>query len=351
MASPLDPQELEALMQAIQEGRVGTEADVGADQGDGSVVPYDLTSQDRIIRGQMPTLDSINERIASIFGKALGGRLRLELRVSCAPALLMKFAEVTGTVADQTITGVLSLGAGHGLALIVLEGALTRGLLSAALGDRSAVNSAPSGGEVRAELTGVEKLVLRHVLTLMSDAMATAWEEVLAFKPEVLRFESDPRMAIIATPSDVAILCSFDVTGALEGKIVLAIPYAAVEPAKKALTSPPRLGGQRDAKFSQALGREIEAVEVELRVEIGRRSLSLADLVELKVGDVITLNTNEGSPLPVFVQGRQKMTASPRVVGGGMAVEILKAIASSGHSARAARAAGQAFTAAAQPQN
>jgi flagellar motor switch protein FliM len=181
--------------------------------------------------------------------------------------------------------------------------------------------------------------------------MAVAWEEVLAFKPEVLRFESDPRMAIIATPSDVAILCSFEVTGALEGKLVLAIPYSAVEPAKKLLTSPPRLGGQRDAKFSQALGREIESVEVELRVEIGRRSLNLADLVELKAGDIITLNTNESSPLPVFVQGRQKMTASPRVVGGGMAVEILKGIAQQNAPARAARAAGQAFAAGTQPQN
>jgi flagellar motor switch protein FliM len=350
MASPLDPQELEALMQAIQEGRVGTESETGAEQGDASIVPYDLTSQDRIIRGQMPTLDSINERIASSFGKGLAGRLRLELRVACAPAVLMKFSEVTGTVADQTITGVLSLGAGHGLALIVIEGVLTHGLLSAALGDRSVANSAQNG-EARTELTGVEKLVLKHLLALMSDAMATAWEDVLPFKPEVLRFESDPRMAIIATPSDVAILCSFEVTGALDGKIVLAIPYSAVEPAKKQLTSPPRLGGQRDARFSVALGREIEAVEVELRVEIGRRSLSLAELVEMKAGDIITLNTNEGSPLPVFVQGRQKMTASPRVVGGGMAVEILKPVASTGHSARGARAAGQAFTPAAQPQS
>ena len=347
MASPLDPQELEALMQAIQEGRVGTESDAGSEQGDGSVVPYDLTSQDRIIRGQMPTLDSINERIASSFGKTLGGRLRLELRVSSSPAVLMKFAEVTGTVADQTITGVVSLGAGHGLALTVLEGSLTRGLLGAALGDRSVANAAPNA-DARAELTSVEKLVLKHILSIMSDSMATAWEDVLAFKPEVLRFESDPRMAIIATPSDVAILCSFEVTGSLEGKLVLAIPYSAVEPAKKLLTSPPRLGGQRDAKFSQALGREIEAVEVELRVEIGRRSLNLADLVELKAGDVITLNTNEGSPLPVFVQGRQKMTASPRVVGGGMAVEILKGIAQPSQPARAARAAGQAFASAAQ---
>jgi flagellar motor switch protein FliM len=350
MASPLDPQELEALMQAIQEGRVGTESEPGSEQSDGSVVPYDLTSQDRIIRGQMPTLDSINERIASSFGKTLGGRLRLELRVSSSPAVLMKFNEVTGTVADQTITGVVSLGAGHGLALMVLEGALTRGLLGAALGDRSVANAAQEP-DARAELTSVEKLVLKHILSIMSDAMGIAWEDVLPFKPEVLRFESDPRMAIIATPSDVAILCSFEVTGSLEGKLVLAIPYSAVEPAKKALTSPPRLGGQRDAKFSLALGREIEAVEVEIRVEIGRRSLNLADLVELKIGDVITLNTNEGSPLPVFVQGRQKMTASPRVVGGGMAVEILKGIAQPSHPARPARAAGQAFVPPAQPQN
>ena len=349
MASPLDAQELEALMQAIQEGRVGPDpGGSGGDSSDSSVVQYDLTSQDRIIRGQMPTLDSINERIATTFAKALGGRLRLELRVASTPAVLMKFAEVTGTVADQTVTGVLSLGAGHGLALTVMEGVLTRGLLGAALGDRSAAAAASADGEQRNELTIVEKLVLKHLLGILADGMAVAWEGVLAFKPEVLRFESDPRMAIIATPSDVAILCSFEVTGAIDGKIMLAIPYSAVEPAKKLLTSPPRLGGQRDAKFSQALAREIEAVEVELRVEIGHRTLQLGDLLELKAGDVITLNTSEGSPLPVFVQGRQKMTASPRVVGGGMAIEILKAIAQPPQATRAARAAGQAFAPSAQ---
>ena len=346
MASPLDPQELEALMQAIQEGRAGPDQSTGSEKGDSSVVQYDLTSQDRIIRGQMPTLDSINERIASTFAKALGGRLRLEMRIASAPAILMKFAEVTGTVVDQTVTGVMSLGAGHGLALIVIEGALTRGLLGAALGDRSAA-AAAAGAAQRNDLTNVEKLVLKHLLGVMADGMAVAWEGVLGFKPEVLRFESDPRMAIIATPSDVAILCSFEVTGSIDGKFMLAIPYSAVEPAKKLLTSPPRLGGQRDARFSQALAREIEAVEVELRVEIGHRSLQLGELVELKTGDIITLNTSEGSPLPVFVQGRQKMTASPRVVGGGMAIEILKAIAQPHQASRAARAAGQAFAPAA----
>lgn len=346
MASPLDAQELEALMQAIQEGRVGPEPGASGESGDSSVVQYDLTSQDRIIRGQMPTLDSINERIATMFGKALGGRLRMELRVLSSPAVLMKFSEVTGTVADQTITGVLSLGAGHGLALAIVEGSLTRGMLTAALGDRSPAAAAAS--DQRTDLTNVEKLVLKHLLGILAEGMETTWAEVLAFKPEVLRFESDPRMAIIATPSDVAILCTFEVTGGLDGKLMVAIPYSAVEPAKKLLTSPPRLGGQRDAKFSQALAREIEAVEIEVKVEIGHRSIQLGDLLELKVGDVLTLNTSEGSPLPVFVQGRQKMTGTPRVVGGGMAIEILKPIAQTHQPTRAARAAGQAFAAGAQ---
>ena len=61
MPATLTPEEIKALMSAIQEGRVSTEAlPVERSQ----VVPYDLTSQDRIIRGQMPTLDAINEQVA-----------------------------------------------------------------------------------------------------------------------------------------------------------------------------------------------------------------------------------------------------------------------------------------------
>jgi flagellar motor switch protein FliM len=216
--------------------------------------------------------------------------------------------------------------------------------LAASLGDRKA-KSEP--GESRSDLTHVGKVVLRHVLNMLSEAMATSWEGVLSFKPQVLRFESDPRMAAIATPSDVAILCAFEVTGPIDGRVMLAIPYAAVEAAKKLLSSPPRLGGQRDVRFGQALARELELVEVELRVEMGRYHLRLSDLLGLKVGDVVTLNTSEGSPLPVMVQERPKMTGIPKVVGGGIAVEILKSIMHAAASNRPARPGPQNFTQAA----
>jgi flagellar motor switch protein FliM len=322
MASPLDSNEVDALMQAIQEGRVSSGEDGGVD---GTVVPYELTSQDRIIRGQMPTLDSINDRIASLFGRNLAGRMRLEVRVTAQPATLLKFSDLSALLRGPATIGVVTLGAGYGLGLAVLEGTLAQSLLAAALGDRKARPAgAPAEGPL--ELTNLERLVLKHLLGMLSEAMSVSWAEVLPFKPEVTRFETDPRMMIIANPSDVIILCSFEITGAIDGKLQICIPYSAVESAKKLLSSPPRLGGQRDVRFSAALASELQSVEVELRVEIGRHTLRLSELLELEVGDVLTLNSSETAPLPVFVQGRSKMSAAPRVVGGGMAIEILRPI-------------------------
>jgi flagellar motor switch protein FliM len=324
MASPLDSNEVDALMQAIQEGRVSSGPDEG---GDGPVVPYDLTSQDRIIRGQMPTLDSINDKVASVFGRSLAGRMRLELRVTAQPATLLKFSDLSTILGGPGAMLVLSLGAGYGMGVLVLEGGLAQALLAGALGDRKSKQGSKQPEEITPpELTTLERIVVKHQLGLFTEAMAVGWSEVLPFKPEVVRFETDPRMMMIANPSDVVILCSFEITGPIDGRLHLGIPYSAVESAKKMLTSPPRLGGQRDGRFTAQLASELHAVKVELRVEMGRHTMRLSQLLSLQIGDVLTLNTSETAPLPVHVQGRPKMTGAPRVVGGGMAIEILRAL-------------------------
>jgi flagellar motor switch protein FliM len=318
MSSPLDQSEVDALMAAIQDGRVAGD---GGRDADAPVVPYDLTSQDRIIRGQMPTLDSINERIASTFGSNLAGRTRLDIRVASVPSTLMKFADVGAMFSPPTTVWVVNLGPGHGLGVLLLDGPLGRALLSGALGDRKGGGNGPAS-ENRLDLTQVERGVLKHLLGMFTEAMAGAWQEILRFKPEVLRFESDPRMAMVAPPSDLAILCGYEITGAVTGRIQIAIPYATVEPVKKMLTSPPRQGSSVDARFSAALAKDLENVCVEVRVEMGRTSLTFAKLLELKAGDLLVLEGSESTPLPIYVQGRRKLTGSPRVAGGSLAVVV-----------------------------
>lgn len=318
MSSRLDQSEVDALMQAIQEGRVGSET------GSGSGAPilnYDLTSQDRIIRGQLPTLDSIDDRIASLFTGAVGARMRLDVRVTAPPATLLKFADVTALIAPPAVVGLMALGPGHGLAILSLDAQLAKAMVAGALGDRKARTDA-GDGETKNDLTSVERVVLKHVTGLFSDAMAQAWSEILDFHPEILRWETDPRMAVVAAPTELAILCAFELSGAASGRLQVFIPYATVEPVKKLLTSPPRPSGGVDARFQKAFKRELTQVDVELRAELGRARMPFSKLLELQVGDLLVLDSNEASPVPVFVQGRKKMTGWPRVVNGSMGVVI-----------------------------
>ncbi len=317
----LNPDEIQALMSAIQTGQVAPEAAGGAGAPRGPVTPYDLTSQDRVIRGQLPTLDAINEQVASLLGNGLSGRTRLSLRVQSSPATLLKFIDFNSLLAPPSTVCVLSLGKGGGQGIVVLEPGLSDALLAAALGDRRArTDDVPT--EPRRDLTSVERQVLKRLLTLLTSAMTVAWEKVLPFRPEVLRFESDPRLAVIAPPNEAAILCSFEVTGAFAGRLQLALPYSAVEPAKKLLASPPRLNMGGDARFAKLLATEIQQVDVALRVHLGTSEVTVQRLLDLEIGDVLTLNTSEGSALPVFVEGKLKILGQPRVVGGGMAVVV-----------------------------
>lgn len=319
MAATLTPEEIKALMSAIQDGRVNTESTAKAARSE--VVPYDLTSQDRIIRGQMPTLDAINEQVASMLGIGLAGRTRVTMRVTSSPATLLKFQDLVPLLAPPASVCVLGLGSSYGFALAVLEPGLGEALLSAALGDRR-VRPPDGSGESRRELTSVEQLVLRRLLLILTDAMAQAWAPVISFQPEVLRFELDPRMASIAPPTDVGIVSGFELKGGIEGRLQLVIPFAAVESAKQKLSSPRRLSQRADERFAEALAREVEQVMVEVRGIFGKTRIPFARMLELQAGDVLLLDTDEGKPLPIIVQGREKLHGTPTISGGSMALQV-----------------------------
>ncbi|MBE2252106.1 MAG: FliM/FliN family flagellar motor switch protein [Myxococcus sp.] len=319
----LNTDEINALMTAIQDGKVAPEA--GPSTRD-TATNYDLTGQDRIIHRQMPTLDAINEQIATMFGMGIAGRTRLAVRVTSGPASQLRFSDFNSLLAPPSTVTVMSLGKGGSQALLVLEPGLADAMIAAALGDkRGRTDDAPApapGADARRDFTMVERNVLRRLIGVFTDAMQTAWLPVLPFKPEVLRFEADPRLAVIAPSNETAVLCSFELEGAIRGVIQLALPYTAIEPARKALMSPPKLTSVSDTEFASALRDEIKQVEVSVVAVLGKTRMTLQNLLDLEPGHVLTLGTSEGASLSVCVQGKEKFTGQPKVVGGALAIEL-----------------------------
>jgi flagellar motor switch protein FliM len=273
----------------------------------------------------MPTLDAINEQIAAQLGMGLAGRTRLALRATAGAATLLKFADLTPLLAPPATVCVMGLGTSSGFGLVLLEPGVAEALLGAALGDRTG-REQEAAAEGRRDLTTVEQLVLRRLLGVLTEAMARCWAPVIPFRPEVLRIEMDPRMANIAPPSDVGIVSAFELTGGLEGRLQVVIPYAAVEPAKAQLAAPRQLAQRADQKVAEALAGELEQVRVEVRGLLGRAVIPFSRLLSLEPGETLLLDSDENRPLPVLVQGREKLRARPSVSGGAMALVVDTAV-------------------------
>lgn len=322
MPSVLTPNEIDALMSAVQQGQLDGALPGPGEKGEAT--PYDLTSQDRVIRGQLPTLDSINDHVASQLTVGLGGRLRVPMGITSLPASLMKFADFHALMRPPATFVVLQLSANHGQAVATLPEELVRALLDAALGDRNA-KIGEVAPETRRELTSVEKSVLARLLDVVCKALGLAWSAVLPLSPSVVRFETDPRLAALAPAGDVAILNTFQFTLGDDGarsNLQLAIPYAAVEAVKKKLQASPRNAATLDKSFSNILVERLQGVPVELCAVLGKTRMSLKDFLRINVGDVIPLNTAESRPLSLVVQGCPKLLGTPHVNWGRMALTI-----------------------------
>ena len=71
---------------------------------------------------------------------------------------------------------------------------------------------------------------------------------------------------------------------------------------------------------------KVELSKVELHVVLGETRLALSDIKDLQVGDVIALNTNIKSELPIFIDGVKRYKARPGTKNKKLAVRITETI-------------------------
>jgi flagellar motor switch protein FliM len=85
---------------------------------------FDFSSQDRIVRGRMPTLELINERFARHMRISLFNMLRKTAEVSINGVQMIKFGEYQNTLYVPTSLNMVRFRPLKGTALITMEARL-----------------------------------------------------------------------------------------------------------------------------------------------------------------------------------------------------------------------------------
>ncbi|MFF7708272.1 flagellar motor switch protein FliM [Pseudomonas sp. NPDC007930] len=282
----LSQDEIDALLHGVDDGLVQTDNPVEP----GSVKTYDLTSQDRIVRGRMPTLEMINERFARYTRISMFNLLRRSADVAVGGVQVMKFGEYVHSLYVPTSLNLVKVKPLRGTALFILDAKLVFKLVDNFFGGDG--RHAKIEGR---EFTPTELRVVRMVLDQCFIDLKEAWQAIMEVNFEYINSEVNPAMANIVGPSEAIVVSTFHIElDGGGGDLHVTMPYSMVEPVREMLDA----GFQsdlddQDERWVKALREDVLDVAVPLSATVARRQLKLRDILHMQPGDVIPVELPE----------------------------------------------------------
>ena len=259
----LSQDEIDALLHGVDDGLVQTESA----SEPGSIKSYDLTSQDRIVRGRMPTLEMINERFARYTRISMFNLLRRSADVAVGGVQVMKFGEYVHSLYVPTSLNLVKIKPLRGTSLFILDAKLVFKLVDNFFGGDG--RHAKIEGR---EFTPTELRVVRMVLDQCFVDLKEAWQAIMPVNFEYMNSELDGG----------------------GGDLHVTMPYSMIEPVREMLDA----GFQsdlddQDERWVKALREDVLDVAVPLTATVARRQLKLRDILHMQPGDVIPVELPE----------------------------------------------------------
>ncbi|VAX29964.1 Flagellar motor switch protein FliM [hydrothermal vent metagenome] len=320
MSDILSQDEVDALLKGVKEGDVETRPQVPPD----GIRVYDLTNQERIIRGRMPGLEMVNEKFAGLFRVSLSNFISKFIDVTAQGISIIKFEEFMKTISLPSSINIFKIHPLKGHALMVLEAPLIFALVEYFFGGNSA-SPVKTGGR---GFTPVEQRLISKVLTIALGDIQNALAELVDVKTELAGTETNPQFVTLIPQTETLIKVEFHVEMEnLTGKLYLGIPYSLFEPIKEKLYSGNTSNSNEvDKVWIKRLVESLNESFVNITVELDRAELKLKDVLNLQTGDIITLGKSVADELVVKVEGVPKFYCTPGHHRGSQAVKITRAI-------------------------
>ncbi|SCY07872.1 flagellar motor switch protein FliM [Nitrosospira sp. Nl5] len=282
----LSQEEVDALLKGVAETESGRNVNPRS-----GFRPYNLATQERIVRGRMPTLEIINERFARLLRLGLFNFMRRSANVTVGPVRAIKFSEFVRTLVVPSNLNLVHVKPLRGTSLFVFDPTLVFLVVDNLFGgDGRCQPQAESR-----DFTQTEQRIIQRLLNLVFDSYGKSWQPVYPIEFEYVRAETNTQFANVATPNEVVIATTFEVSfGSAVGEMHICIPYSILEPIRDLLSS--SMQGESlevDKRWVGRLSKQVQAAEVIMLVDLAYAQVTLDQILNMQVGDVISLDIPE----------------------------------------------------------
>ena len=326
MSDVLSPAEVESLLRTMDESQKADAASGSMPTSGGlrmreKISPYDFKRPERVGKDQMRALQTLHEGFSRNFGAAISALLRTPVEVKLTSVDQLTYSEFVFSLENPTCFNLIKAEPLEGLLILDINPSLLFPIIDRLLGGGKEAQT-----PLNRPLTEIELRLVGRITDLFLKEMRRTWETVLPLELSVDRVESNPQLVQIVPPNEVVVLISFELgLGEIRGMMNLCIPFNAIERIGNQLSSNSWVSYSRrepSAESMQSISDRLSGAIVEVVVELAETNLSTADLIALRVGDIIATEQDVRHPLTVSIEGRPKFHASPGAYKGHKAIQV-----------------------------
>jgi flagellar motor switch protein FliM len=311
----LSQDEVDALLQGI----TGESQKLEQEQVDeGAIRNYDISSQERIVRGRMPTMEVINERFARNIRIGLFNFIRKSPEIAIGSIKVQKYSAFLREIVVPTNFNIVSVRPLRGSGLIVCDPTLVFAVIDSLFGGAGKYHTRIEGRD----FSPTEQRIIGRLVDVICAEYKKAWHGVYPLELEYQRSEMQPQFANIATPSEVIVATSFTLEiGDASGTIHFCIPYATLEPIRDVLYSTIQGdSAEPDRRWVKLMTQQIQAANVELVAELAHAPATVEQLLSFKTGDFIELDLKQS--IQAKVRGVPVLDAHYGISNGKYALKV-----------------------------
>ena len=180
------------------------------------------------------------------------------------------------------------------------------------------------------ELTPIEMSIVGKLVTRAFRDLEEAWEPVARVQVTDAALETNPDFIQIAAASEGVLVIGMELSSKnVSGFLHLCYPVLTLDPLVAKLISPDTMGGARRQQRVTNVGRNeqnLKNMMIAVEVEVASGSLPLNQLADLKVGDIVKMDTHADETAVGFIGGRPKYRCRVGLQGSKRAVQILEEI-------------------------
>jgi flagellar motor switch protein FliM len=322
LSEVLSQNEIDALLQALNSGEVDVQ-EIKEEESARKIKKYDFRNPQKVAKDQLRTLEIIHENFARLLQTFLSGYLRAPVKASILTVDQYAYSEFSNAISNPAFLSIINFEPLNGQILIDISTNLVFTIIDRLLGgDGEEIN------EIRG-FTEIEISLLRKMMIKMMDLIKEAWENVIVLNPILEKIEVNSQFAQIVPPNETIALITINLSiGDVEGMLNVCIPYIVLEPILDKLSTKFWFSNAKkeiSKEEMKAIRNRILETSVPIKAELGSATISVNDIINLQVGDVIKLDDKKDL-IKLRIGSNIKFLGTPGVKNNRMAVKIVKVI-------------------------